>query len=271
MAKRNRQTTPTSIVRKVKEGRGRGEGKDYVPWLKTQDVPSQGTSIRIMGWKTGRIHHLMSRGEYFLFLWLEWLLTVLDIREQFPLEQETTVKIADKLGIKHPTDPTSHVPIIMTTDFNITMQNGEEKKFVARTFKNSGDLKKQRNLEKLEIERVYWEDIKQTEWAIVTEKQLPMVLIKNVECVHDHFRLEGCDLNEDQMKAIKQILSERVRENGTPLRHIALDCDKRLGLEPGTSLSMAYHLIATRQWIIDMNIPLEPAKPLNVLEFVLED
>src|SRR5579859_6782621 len=141
MAKRNRQTTHTSIVRKVKEGRGRGEGKDYVPWLNIQDVPSKGLSIRIMGWKTGRIHHLLSQGELFLFLSLEWLLTVIDIREQFPLDQETTIKIAEKLGIKHPTDPTSHAPIIMTTDFNITMQNGAEKKFVARTFKNSADLK----------------------------------------------------------------------------------------------------------------------------------
>jgi hypothetical protein len=40
------------------------------------------------------------------------------------------------------------------------------------------------------------------------------------------------------------------------LKNIAAECDARLGLEIGDSLTVARHLIANRKWLIDMNQPL---------------
>jgi ABC-type multidrug transport system fused ATPase/permease subunit len=69
-------------------------------------VASQGLASRIKGWKTGRVHHLLSELETSYFYLLEWSLSVLDIREQFPLlPLEETLAIADQCGIAHPNDP----------------------------------------------------------------------------------------------------------------------------------------------------------------------
>nr|WP_238602194.1 TnsA endonuclease N-terminal domain-containing protein [Lysinibacillus parviboronicapiens] len=47
---------------------------------------------------------------------------VVDIREQYPLlPLEETIVIADELGLKHPTDPKTIEPDVMTTDFLLTV------------------------------------------------------------------------------------------------------------------------------------------------------
>lgn len=46
MARSKREWTQAKYERYLKEGRGRGTGESYVPWIKTQDFPSQGRSHR---------------------------------------------------------------------------------------------------------------------------------------------------------------------------------------------------------------------------------
>src|SRR6266849_4151842 len=72
MAKRKRKLDETVIDRRIKEGRGQGRGKDYKPWLTVQDVPSIGLATRILGWTTGRVHHLFSLLELKDFYTKDW-------------------------------------------------------------------------------------------------------------------------------------------------------------------------------------------------------
>jgi hypothetical protein len=72
MAKRSRDTSKMTIEKRLKKGRGQGREADYDPWLHVQDVPSQGLTSRIKGWKTGRTHHLLSELEANYFYMLEW-------------------------------------------------------------------------------------------------------------------------------------------------------------------------------------------------------
>jgi len=52
------------------------------------------------------------------FYLTEYSDVVVDIREQFPLlPLEETIVIAEELGLKHPTNPKTQEPIVMTTDF----------------------------------------------------------------------------------------------------------------------------------------------------------
>lgn len=67
MAKRRRLTTSKSIEQRIKEGRGAGEGAQYQPWHTIQDVPSRGRCHRVKGWGHGRVHHLLSDLEYYVF------------------------------------------------------------------------------------------------------------------------------------------------------------------------------------------------------------
>jgi len=53
MAKANSSFSEVQIARRSKEGRGQGHGKDYIPWLTVQEVPSSGRSHRIYSHKTG--------------------------------------------------------------------------------------------------------------------------------------------------------------------------------------------------------------------------
>ena len=151
MSKRAR----TSKIEKwIKEGRGSGVGSEYKPWLNIQDVASKGRSIRLKGIKTNRQHEFLSDLERNYFYLTEYSDFVVDIREQFPLlPLEETIVIADELGIKHPTDPKTHEPIVMTTDFLLTVDKGEGLVELARTIKMKDELLKERVIEKFEIER----------------------------------------------------------------------------------------------------------------------
>ena len=116
-----RQLTDTEI-QQIKNSRGQGRGSDYLPWLTVRDVPSIGLSFRVKGWKSHRIHHLLSQLELNYFYTLEWSLIVTDIREQYPLlPLSETWQIASLKGISHPTSPKTNQPVVMTTDFLITI------------------------------------------------------------------------------------------------------------------------------------------------------
>lgn len=84
----------------------------------------------------------MERNHFYLTEYSDF---VVDIREQFPLlPLEETIVIADELGIKHPTDPKANEPIVMTTDFLLTMDKGQGVFEVARTIKMKEELLKER-------------------------------------------------------------------------------------------------------------------------------
>ncbi len=54
-------------------------------------------------------------------------------------------------------------------------------------------------------------------------------------------------------------------DTNTTLSEATSYVDERLGLEPGTSLAMVRHFIAIKRWNVDMNVPVNPSKHLNVL------
>ncbi|MEW9502895.1 TnsA endonuclease N-terminal domain-containing protein [Jeotgalibacillus marinus] len=63
----------------------------------------------------------------------EFFNCIKDIREQFPLLPiEETIIIADELGIDHPKHPKTGEYIVMTTDFILTVENGNERIDIAR-------------------------------------------------------------------------------------------------------------------------------------------
>lgn len=172
MAKANSSFSEVQIARRIKEGRGQGHGKDYIPWLTVQEVPSSGRSHRIYSHKTGRVHHLLSDLELAVFLSLEWESSVLDIREQFPLLPSDTRQIAIDSGIKHPV--IRGVDQVMSTDFLVDCKDGPFEQFAIQV-KPAAALQDERTLEKLELERRYWQQ-KQIPWFIFTDKEINPVV-----------------------------------------------------------------------------------------------
>lgn len=260
----------TRIESFVKEGRGQGEGGAYKPWLTVRDVPSKGRAAREKGWKTGRTHHLLSNHELFTYYCLCWARSVTDIREQFPLLPiEETLALAEECGIKHPTHPKTQEPVVLTTDFLITLERNGKRVEEARTVKEVVALQSQHTLEKLELERRYWQ-ARHIEWSIITEREIPLVVAKNVELLYEAHSLPSfTSLTSEEFTDIAHVLTCLMTETSQVLRNATSACDKKLGFEPGTSLQVAYFLLATRQWRVDMFTPINPTKPLNLIKTAL--
>lgn len=144
--------------RALKNKYGIGQGTDYKPWLRIQDVKSHGTKSLIFGRKINRGHHMLSSIESEFFYLAEFSHTVVDIREQFPLlPLNYTQKVAHTLGVKHPTHPKTKEHIIITTDQLLTVDGPQGTSFHAVSVKPENESDKQRVLEKIDIERVCWE------------------------------------------------------------------------------------------------------------------
>lgn len=95
-----------------KQRRGEGHGADYRPEIRVSEVPGHlGTNVLVTDWKNNRAMHFLSLGEVMLYHILRWNDDVIDIREQFPLPVESTSKIAEEYGLRHPYDKNGLVSV----------------------------------------------------------------------------------------------------------------------------------------------------------------
>jgi hypothetical protein len=190
-----------------------------------------------------------------------------DVREQFPLlELAETLGIAEQLGIVHPADPTSHEPCVVTTDFLLTFHDGFREVEFAVAVKPSADLASRRTLEKLEIERVYW-SARNIAWRILTERELPRGLVKNMRWLLPHFDLaESGEFTVDLMARIRTVIEPAVSEGKRSLVEIATACDDRLGLKPGSTLGVIRHLLAVGTLPVDLTVEIDPQRPLCLVQ-----
>lgn len=265
MTKRNRSITSEIIQKRINDGYGQGELAEFKPWLLIQLVASEGLVTRILGNKTKRVHHLLSQLELAYFYILDLARSTHDIQEQIALlPWEETLMIAETFGIPHPKDPKTKEFIVMTTDFLVVLRrpDGSFVKF-ARSVKPINKLASRRVQEKAEIERRFWQT-RDIDWRFVTEAEIPAILAKNCELLHGYLDISGLVSNEE-IQTITEVLTAKMRQPDVTLQFTTASCDKQLGLQPGISLSVAFHLIATRTWNIDLNVPLEPRKPLAFL------
>lgn len=117
--KPNPDLYPLYLRSRIRRGRGTGEGLDYLPWLKTRDVPSIGTSCMPPGILVRRPYHFLSELESIYFFLVERKNTTVDIREQWPiLDLDRTIELCMQSGVPHISR--KHYPEPFTIDFLIT-------------------------------------------------------------------------------------------------------------------------------------------------------
>jgi hypothetical protein len=265
MSNNSKQWTKVKLERYLKEGRGQGIGKDYKPWINTYEFSSKGRATRIYGIKTGRIHQLHSDNQYRAFLIFEFNPRVIDIRESYPLlDVLEVIDDQDDLRFDKFADKVTKEPYVLTTNFLITIKeiDGNEK-YIARTVKNSSELRRKITFEKLEIERRYWQQ-KGIDWKVITEKQLDRQLVKNIEWVRETL-LEGDDggLDKDQLSSI---LIKYLLDNSTlSLRKVLNLYEKNECLPKGTGLFLFRYLIANREVKVDMTKPIKLSSKIEEL------
>lgn len=237
-----------------RENRGTGMMQYYIPWLRSPEVPSRGRSHRPWGIKTRRNHEFFSDLEEYYFLVAEWCDQVIDIREQYPLlPVEQTQMIAKSLGYKHPQDDQTGEPYVMSTDFLLTVHDGDLVKLVARTIKSSSDLENPRVREKFAIEREFWK-LQGVDWAIVTDEDIPINMAKNLKRIRGSYFWH---LNSKPSPAVlftfkNEVLSYDL-DGPLNLSAICISLDKLHNFDMGYCLIMLQYLIWNKEIVVDMN------------------
>lgn len=258
----------SKIQRYIKEGRGQGIGVDYIPWTLTHDYSSLGRATRLKGTKIPRVFHLQSDIQYRAFLLFEFQSNVIDIRETYPLlDVHETINTEDLRFDKY-RDKETNEPFVITTNFLLTLKGEDGKeRYLARTVKNTSELKRKITFEKLEIERRYFFE-KQIPWQIITEKQLPRQLAKNIEWVRETL-LEGSEAELDKEELSAHLLRELFNNNHLPVRQVLRLFDKEVGSPKGTGLFLFRYLIAKKEFRVNMNQSIdlsETVKNLSLME-----
>jgi len=264
MAKRKRENNERQNEKKKKDKRGHGHFDQYKPWLNIQDLGSTGLATRIKGIKTGRLHHFLSTLELDYFYLLDWSEEVIDIREQYPLDLPETLALAKECNVTHPPLSNPTKPIVMTTDFLITIRQPIGTKEIARTIKYSTDLTSARVLEKFELERLYWQERK-IDWGIVTELDINKVIVKNIKWFYKYLETGSlpAPLTPSQIPKLTDYMLAIIKKGEISLRNISKACDDKHDLPVGSSLALVRHLLATRKWQVNLLKPIQPEKPLN--------
>ncbi|MBT1063985.1 TnsA endonuclease N-terminal domain-containing protein [Bowmanella sp. Y26] len=249
MAVQKKGFTEARFAKWMKEGRGKGQHSDYKPWLTVRDLPSLGRVHRVFGHKSKRTHHLLSDLELSVFLMLEWHNEITQIREQFPLERDTTRQLAEAAGIKHPN--VAGVDQYMSSDFLVDSANDNEPRFVLQA-KYASALQDPRTVEKLELERRYWQE-KNLPWYLITENDVPAVVTRNINWLYQPQR-EVADME----LALQRIEFYSHHLEKSPTKTIIAICkelDAAYDMPLGESLYEVRQLLAKRYFTFDIFIP----------------
>ena len=241
---------------------------EYVPLLNVRSVPTKGKANRVIGWKTGREHHFLSKLEYAAFYHFDWSVDVIDIKEQYPLlPMEILQNIAIEAGIEYPSFNSE--PIIMTTDFLVTINRNGSIKQYARTVKPSTELSNPRIIEKFEIERRYFAS-KNIDWGIITEKELPDIFTTNMDILHSG------KLNDNKTFLEKQYLFtlykemvktiERISNKNMPVAYMLTQLSETLSISLSNLSEVFFKAIIDKVIVLDIF-----NKLLNITTLTLTD
>lgn len=253
-----------AIQRRIRRWRreGPGRGASYRPWITVRGQPARGESHRVLGFVTGRLHHLLSRIEFEVFLLLDDDRSVLDIREQFPLiPRGKTEEIARRIKARHPCSK-HHV---MTTDFLVTRSGPGGLRQFAVAVKTSKKLGKRRVLGTLEIERRYWSDLG-ISWVLVTERELDPVRIANLRWLALYRFRNWSDFDVIVPRERLDDLFELLKRHASlPLAQACLTADHALDVPRGSALTATHLALANRLWRADLGACRYPLGPLRGL------
>ncbi|MBZ9689342.1 TnsA endonuclease C-terminal domain-containing protein [Clostridium estertheticum] len=263
MTKRNLDWTLEKYNRFIKEGRGKGEGRDYKPWLTIQDMPSRGRVTRI--YEAGRIYHFFTDNELRYFYSIIWQEAVIDVREHYPLLDLNRVLNLDEDSLyeKYRNDG-DNAPHVLTTTFLITVKNIDGKiNYYARSVKSSLELDKKNIIDRYEIQRRYYE-AKKINWGIVTQKDIPVVRAKNISWVYPSLEINNDErFKESERECLCDLLMRRLDGSPNVIREVTTKFDYEMNFESGTGLLFFKYLIATKQLLINMDEEININQPIS--------
>lgn len=221
---------------------------NYEPFIRVNEISSLGRSHRVFGHKSGRTHHLFSDLELSVFLLFEWNTNVVSINEQFELNLEETLALAKEAKIKHPSIKGENK--VMTSDFYITL-NAKNKAMtsqMALQVKYAKDLDDTRTIEKIELERRFWQ-CKDVPFYLITENDIPKTVSTNIKWLYPAKNTHLTNLSWDEFEYYSKQLAQH---SHLKLVEFCKKCDSANDLEIGTSLSCMKAFLAHNYMSFDI-------------------
>ncbi|MEQ2529423.1 TnsA endonuclease C-terminal domain-containing protein [Bacillaceae bacterium CLA-AA-H227] len=264
-----REWKDSTIKRFLKEGRGSGEGSEYKSWLQVQDINSQGRSTRTYSYKSQRVIHLLSDLQLYYWYLLEFDDMVLDVREQFPLLDfhEMNIPIDQELEKKLFSTKTD-VPHVFIVSFMVTRIDQSGNSFYeARAIKSSTELTKKATIERLEMQRRYFEK-KQIDFGVVTEMNINKQLARNIGWVLTAYDIQDYPNLVRNFLYLKEDLLRYLSNHTATFQMVFQRIEKDYQLDEGLGLILFKHLVATKQIKLDLNRKIDMSR--NVEEYRIE-
>ena len=187
------------------------------------------------------------------FLILDYNSEVVDIREQYPLLLDETVKLAQTMNIRHPRKPGELFPTVMTTDFLITLKNG---KSIARSVKPSSDLENERVCKKLMLEREYWSR-RGVDWKIVTEKEINRDMTMNLRWLY----YGSEELPTEEYKRYETAFLECYQDKNLSFTTILEIIEEAFNLPHGTGMKIFRWMVLNEKITLDLQHPICLTEP----------
>lgn len=193
---------------KRRQKRGLGEGTDYKPYIKAREFNSIGTCSNYIDWKNQRQYEFLSQTELSVFITYRWDDSVVEIREQYPLDIRLVKKIVQQKNaemclyneevIKSPVR--NGKP--MTTDLLVFYKDGRKKAISVKYDRNNLT---DRDIEKLWIEKTYWEK-QNVEWELVDNSMINKILVHNIMLITEFY-----DRNRvfDKVSLLKHLIATK--------------------------------------------------------------
>lgn len=218
--------------------RGFGSGRQYEPFIKVHEISSKGESFRILGRNSTRPHHLLSRLELSAFLVFDRYKQTTDIKEQYPLPIVDSLSICERLGIKHP-QIVGKLKVV-TTDLVVELKS---KAGIAVAVKYSDDLNDLRVVEKLQIEKTFWEQ-QGYKWRLFTEQEITPSIKENLEWLHA--ANQNLDELYSELSTVDvQLIFQRLKEHNKRLSTTCAALDDEYSCEPGFHIGIFRKGVAT--------------------------
>ncbi|MEO6273189.1 MAG: TnsA endonuclease N-terminal domain-containing protein [Rhodoferax sp.] len=236
----------------------------------------------MLNWRFGRLHHLLSDLELVAFGFASMLPGVVDLREQFPLARDEhspelatyqvdssghpvpgTLEIADALGHRHPTvrKDDAQEPWVMSTDFLLTLRNRMGRmELLAISVKSPEDLKNDRKLQLLRIEREYWR-LQDVFWLLLTPA-LYAALVANSIRIGMPWAVGQPDVSAELVNACAA-MADNAR--GRSARQFIDLMGARLSLDAQAAQCVMWQCIWSGQLPINLCRPLRLGEPLELM------
>lgn len=262
----------TKTIKKLNDWKQTINCGPYKPYLTVRQVRQMGRRNWHYCPIQKRSVHLLSDGERRAYDILLSCNKKRKVMEQFALDIDITLSIAEEMNVQHPRDYRTNRAYVMTTDFVVTSVLSESPEFatVAYTFKYydqlydiDGQVKKasRRAWEKLTIEQRYWNQLG-IEYRVITEQDASKERAWNIAfCASS----SGNKLDENSAETFAKCFSDHYQNSfQQSLRELCCNVAHELKISIEDSIAAFKYCVLFDYLVLVNDFCLREFRPVNL-------